>query len=144
MDLATLAKEIGALKGARRVAELAARKSVIDAEVAKVSSKAVKRTLRHNMESLDNLKDLGEVWSLLGIPFPSAVGAFDEISEAALPDGQVATRENFEAVNAAFEEFTKHVAVHREHIQHEINMQIVSTTSPMGWSAVEQLEIGFR
>jgi hypothetical protein len=71
------------------------------------------------------------------------VGAFDELSKAAT-DGDIATADNFEDVNAAFEVYAGHIEALRAHVQHEIDMQVISTTSPMGWLAVEQLEIGLR
>jgi hypothetical protein len=59
-ELAALAKEILALKEAKRESDLAARKAAIQAECSRVSGKSVKRTLRHNLESLDLIKDTGK------------------------------------------------------------------------------------
>ena len=57
--LAKVVKAVEELKKHQRAVDLAARKTVIEAEVAKVSSKSVKRTLGHLLGSLDYIKDIG-------------------------------------------------------------------------------------
>jgi hypothetical protein len=127
MSVAALLKEVQALKLANRASELDARKSKIDVEIAKYTPKAVKRTLRHNLESLDIVKDLDGVW--------------EELADQA-EDGVVATAENLDEINEAIAKQTGVVKKLRDHLLHESRMQVASVTSALGWLAVEQLELG--
>ena len=70
-------------------------------------------------------------------------GAFSVLAAAA-PEGDLVTKDNVADVNEAFEVFFGFLEAHRTFIQHEVDMQVISSTSPLGWAAVEQLEVGLR
>ena len=70
-------------------------------------------------------------------------GAFSVLAAAA-PEGDLITKDNLVDANEAFEVFFGFLEKHRSFIQHEVDMQVVSSTSPLGWAAVEQLEVGLR
>ena len=71
-------------------------------------------------------------------------GSFAALSAAAPGGLPLVNKDNVEDVNVAFEVFFDFLEKHRAFIQHEVDMQVVSHTSPLGWAAVEQLEVGFR
>jgi hypothetical protein len=113
----------------RRDAILQSRKDKIALEIAKYPGKSLKRTLKHNLECLDLIDDLDNVFKALAID---------------AEDGVIATPDNIDDVNKAVEELTAAVEALRKHVRHESDMQIVSATSPLGWGTVDQLEIALK
>ena len=103
-----------------------ARKTKIEREVAKYKNKATQRAVRYGMEALDKLEDVESTWAPL--------------SEAAA-DGVVITADNIPQANQAVKDMTNTIKVLREHIQWEVDMQIVAAESPLRWETVHQMEL---
>ena len=102
------------------------RKTQIEREVAKYSNKATKRSIRHGMEALNKLEDIESTWAPL-------------LTTAA--DGVVITADNIPQANQAVEDMTNTIKVLREHLQWEVDMQIVAAESPLHWATVHQMEL---
>jgi len=102
------------------------RKTKIEREVAKYSNKATQRNIRHGMEALNKLEDVESTWAPL--------------LEAAA-DGVVITADNIPQANQAVEDMTNTIKVLREHLQWEVDMQIVAAESPLHWATVHQMEL---
>merc|ERR1719209_1706609 len=102
------------------------RKTKIEREVAKYNNKATQRNIRHGMEALNKLEDVESTWAPL--------------LEAGT-DGVVITADNIPQANQAVEDMTNTIKVLREHLQWEVDMQIVAAESPLHWATVHQMEL---
>ena len=103
-----------------------ARKAKIEREVAKYSNKATQRAVKHGMEALNLLEDVDNTWAPL--------------AEEAV-DGVVITADNIPKANKALDAMTTTIKTLRDHIQWEVDMQIVAADSPFKWSTVHQMEL---
>ena len=93
------------------------RRADIVVEVAKFKNPSAKRALGHNMNLLHKVEDLKNV--------------FGE---------EEASVDNIEVMNIAIGELGKQLENLRCLIQHEVDMQVVAGTSPLGWKVVQHLE----
>ena len=112
----------------QKVAKELARKAAIDTECDKYTGKSVQRVVRKNLETLDFIKDIKNLWKDLG-------------EEALEGDGVLATPHNLEAVNKAIEGMTPLLDDMEEHVRWELECNISAAESPIGWRAVDQLEL---
>ena len=104
------------LRMAQVVAREKQRRADIVVEVAKFMNPSANRALGHNMNLLHKVEDLKSV--------------FGE---------EEATADNYEVINLAIGELGKQLENLRCLVQHEVDMQIVAGTSPLGWKVVQHL-----
>ena len=90
---------------------------------------AVKRNVRVQMEGMDLLEDMEEVWA------PLAPGGLAEGSSG------IITVDNVEEANECLHKMTGLIKKFREHLQWEFNMQVMGATSNIQWGAVTQAEL---
>ena len=63
---------------------------------------------------------------------------------AVAPVGNSAAKGNVDRAKEAFEIFHGFLKSQREFVRLEVSMQVFSSPTPVGWTVMERLRIGFR
>ena len=125
-EMRTRMAQMDAIKKMQAEQKVLARKQAIKNECDKYSNKATKRNVKVQMQGMDFLTDIEEVWS--------------ELVEA--DDGTGVIRaDNVDEANMCLVRMTEILKKFREHLQWEFNMQVMGATSNIQWGAVSQAEL---
>ena len=120
--------QLAALAAFKEQAAKEARKAKIEREIAKYSNKATQRAIKHNMMALDLVEDVENTW--------------DPVCEGAqAQDGIVIRADNLDQANQALNSMTDAFKAVKNHLQWEIDMQIIAATSEFKWNTVHQVEL---
>ena len=117
------AKMLQELVVAHREAKVKQRKLDIAGEVGKLENPNSKRNVGFGLGLLHKIEDL------------EAVFLTEDESEMANVD-------NLDEVNLSIKEMKKLLGELKASVLHEVDMQTVAATSPLGWKTVQQMEVG--
>ena len=120
--------QLAALAAFKEQAAKEARKAKIEREIAKYSNKATQRAIKHNMMALDLVEDVENTWN------PVCEGAQAQ-------EGIVIRADNLDQANQALNSMTDAFKAVKNHLQWEIDMQIIAATSEFKWNTVHQVEL---
>ena len=113
------------IKSAQQVLLQNQRAATIAAETAKFRSSSTKRNVSLLRQLLFGVQDMEEIF---------------QVKEGE----EFATIDNVKDVNKAVGEMMSLLTKHKQALQHELNMQVVAASSPLGWKTVQQMEGGFN
>ena len=113
------------IRSAQQVLLQNQRAATIAAETAKFRSSSTKRNVSLLRQLLFGVQDMEEIF---------------QVKEGE----EFATIDNVQDVNKAVGEMMSLLTKHKEALKHELNMQIVAASSPLGWKTVQQMEGGFN
>ena len=125
MDAALQAKILQDLVVAQKEARDRQRKLDIAEEVGKLKSEGAKRNVAFGLGLLHKIEDVSNIFRTED-------------------DEELATKDNVAEVNLSIKELTKQLAELKTTVMHEVDMQTIAATSPLGWKVVKQLEVGTR
>lgn len=95
--------------------------------VADHKSAGVRRGIEHGMKAMNMLEDVDELW--VGLAETAEAGGL-----------MVATPHNLVEVNAAIDKQAEIFVKLKNHVQHEVAMQVVASKSPLAWKTVKKME----
>ena len=111
------------MRSAQQVLLQNQRAATIAAETAKFRSSSTKRNVSLLRQLLFGVQDMEDIF---------------QVKEGE----EFANVDNVQEVNKAVGEMSSLLNKHKQALQHELNMQVVAATSPLGWKTVQQMEGG--
>ena len=113
------------MRSAQQVLLQNQRAATIAAETAKFRSSSTKRNVSLLRQLLFGVQDMEDIF---------------QVKEGE----EFANVDNVQEVNRAVGEMLSLLTKHKQALQHELNMQVVAATSPLGWKTVQQMEGGLN